>query len=161
MTAQAPPRTAPLGAGPRRPRRSVLLVAATAAAGGFALGSVLAGPSTSPRPADGVPRADESVVRLVDSCIAAMNAEDPDAVSATFADDAVLTDLVDRRITTGAVAIGLAYGQTENLGLRRTSDVVVLGEHVAFATEDADGEASVVAEVDDGVFTQYVVTGTP
>ena len=139
----------------------MLLVAATATAVGIALGAFLVGPATSPRTADGVPRADESVVRLVDACIAAMNAEDPDAVSATFADDAVLTDLVDRRITTGAVAIGLAYGQTEDLELRRTSDVVVLGDLVAFATEDADGEASVVAEVEHGQFTQYVVTGTP
>ena len=161
MTVEAQNGTSPPGAGQRRSRRSVLLVAATAAAGGFALGAVLAGPATSPRPADGVLRADESEVRLVDACIAAMNAEDPDAVSAAFADDAVLTDLVDRRITTGAEAIGLAYGQTEDLGLRRTSDVVVLGDHVAFATEDADGESEVVAEVEHGLFTQYVVTGTP
>jgi hypothetical protein len=114
---------------------------------------------TVPTPAEGVSLADEQVVRLVDATLAGFDAADVDTVSASFAEDAVLTDLVEDRVTLGAYNIALAYGQTEDLRLRRTSAVVMLDGYVTFSVEDATGPGLVVAEVEDDRFVEYVVMG--
>jgi hypothetical protein len=137
------------------------LVAGVALLAGTTLGAVLVRDSAEdlavPTPAEGVSRADEQVVRLVDATIADLDAADVDAVVAHFAEDAVLTDLVEDRVTTGAFNIALVYGQTEDLRLRRTSDVVVVDGYVTYSVEDVNGPGLVVAEVEDGRFTEYVV----
>jgi hypothetical protein len=124
---------------------------------GSALGRDDADDLAEPTPAEGVSLADAQVVRLVDATIAGLDAADVDAVAASFAQDAVLTDLVDDRVTIGAYNIALAYGQTEDLRLRRTSDVVVVDGYVTFSVEDVTGPGLVVAEVSDGRFVEYVV----
>lgn len=148
---------------PARARGLLLptLVVVVALLVGTTLGATLVRDSAeapaAPTAAEGVSLADEEVVRLVDATIAALDAADVDAVVASFAEDAVLTDLVDDRVTVGAYNIALAYGQTEDLRLRRTSDVVVVGGYVAFSVEDVTGPGLVVAEVEDGRFVEYVV----
>jgi hypothetical protein len=127
---------------------------------GATLGAVLVRDSAegpSPTEAAGVELADDQVVQLVDATVAAFDAADVDAVSAAFAEDAVLTDLVDDRVTVGAYNIALAYGQAEDLRLRRTSDVVAVDGYVVFSVEDVTGPGLVVAEVEDGRFAEYVV----
>jgi hypothetical protein len=148
---------------PARARGLVLpaLVVVVALLVGTTLGAALVRDSAEdfavPTPAEGVSLADEEVVRLVDATITGFDAADVDAVAASFAEDAVLTDLVDDRVTMGAYNIALAYGQTEDLRLRRTSDVVVVDGYVTFSVEDVTGPGLVVAEVEDGRFTEYVV----
>jgi hypothetical protein len=148
---------------PARTRGLVLpaLVVGVALIVGATLGAVLVRDSAvnpvAPSTAEGVSFADEEIVRLVDATVAGLDAADVDAVAASFADDAALTDLVDDRVTIGAYNIALAYGQTEDLGLRRTSDVVVVDGYVTFSVEDARGPGLVVAEVEDGLFVEYVV----
>ncbi|HSJ22317.1 MAG TPA: hypothetical protein VK964_17260 [Nocardioidaceae bacterium] len=156
MTADSP--TPPAGA---RGLTLPALVAVVALLVGTTLGAVLVRGSAPdlavPTPTEGVSLADEEVVRLVDATIAGLDAADVDAVSAVFAEDAVLTDLVDDRVTIGAYNIALAYGQTEDLRLRRTSDVVVVDGYVTFSVEDVTGPGLVVAEVEDGRFARFVV----
>jgi hypothetical protein len=162
MGVESPASAATAGPGPTRRRRVALpaLVAALALLVGAVLGTVLArdgkdGPA--PTAAAGVDLADDDARRLVDATITSLNAADVEAVASSFTEDAVLTDLVTDRITTGSFNIALAYGQTEDLRLRRTSDVVAMGDYVVFTVEDATGPGLVVAEVVDARFADYVV----
>lgn len=86
--------------------------------------------------------------------------EDPVATprSTGSAEDAVFTDLVGDRVATGGYSIALVYAQTEDLRLRRTSDVVELDGLHAFSLSYNGGEAVAVVEVVDGRFTEYLVT---
>lgn len=132
------------------------LTAVVALLVGVTIGVLLSGPGDAD-PVEGVSSADEPVVRLVDSSIAAVNAMDVDAVAAAFAEDAVFTDLIDQRAVRGGYNIALTYGQTEDFDLRRTSAVTEIGELVTFSVQHAGGDAVVVAELEDGRFTHVVV----
>lgn len=163
MTTEAPARGTerPGGSRPRLPTRWQVAMTALTLLVGVILGATLFGredPVATTSEHDGVRPADTSVVRLIDSSLADVNAMDVEAVAAAFTEDAVFTDLVGDRVTTGGYSIALVYAQTEDLRLRRTSDVVELDGLFAFSISYSGGEAVAVVEVVDGRFTEYLVT---
>jgi len=80
------------------------------------------------------------------------------AVAEAFTEGAVFTDLVGDRVTTGGYSIALVYAQTEDLRLRRTSDVVELDGLHAFSIRYNGREAAGVVKVVSGRFAEFLVT---
>ena len=159
MTTEAPARGVE-DRGGRFPTRWQVALTALTLLVGVVLGATLFGREdpVARTPEHGVQPADTSVVRLIDTTLADVNAMDVEAVAAAFAEDAVFTDLVGDRVTTGGYSIALVYAQTEDLRLRRTSDVVELDGLHAFSLSYNGGEAVAVVEVVDGRFTEFLVT---
>lgn len=162
MTTEAPARGVeePGGSRPHHPTRWQVALTALTLLVGVILGATLFGREgpVARTPRHGVRTADASVVRLIDTSLADVNAMDVEAVAAAFTEDAVFTDLVGDRVTTGGYSIALVYAQTEDLRLRRTSDVVELDGLYTFSLSYSGGEAVAVVEVVDGRFTEYLVT---
>ena len=163
MTTEAPARGVERrdGRRPRLPTRWQVAMTALTLLVGVVLGATLFGRENPVAPTpeqEGVRAADASVVRLIDSSMADVNAMDVEAVAAAFTDDAVFTDLVVDRVTTGGYSLALVYAQTADLRLRRTSDVVEIDGLHAFSISYRGEEAVAVVEVVDGRFTEYLVT---
>jgi len=163
MTTEAPARGIedPGGSRPRLPARWQVAMTALTLLVGVILGATLFGREgpVGRRPGhEGVLPADTSVVRLIDTSLADVNAMDVEAVAAAFTEDAVFTDLVGDRVTTGGYSIALVYAQTEDFRLRRTSDVVELDGLHAFSISYNGGEAVAVVKVVSRRFAEFLVT---
>jgi ketosteroid isomerase-like protein len=77
-----------------------------------------------------------AVVQAIDANIAAINAADQTALAATYAGDAVMTDLVADAETVGADEIAAFYVEGDEPGdwsLQRKGDVVQIGDYAASA----------------------------
>jgi hypothetical protein len=101
----------------------------------------------------GLARADDEVVRLVDATMEAVNDKDVEGLERRFTSRAVLTDLGTGRVTHGATAIALAYGQLEEPHLRRVSEVFEMRGRAVWAYDTG----VCVAVVDASRFRELVM----
>lgn len=110
--------------------------------------------------ADPVGLADDAVVELLDENIRALNARDADAIAATFAEDAVMTDLIAGEEYVGADEIARTYASIPNLRLEQTSERVQQGDYVASTFTYFRGSGVAIFQIEDGKITHQWVIGT-
>lgn len=105
--------------------------------------------------------APDSVVQLLDDSMAAVNANDTEAMAATYAEDAVFTNDIAGTEQVGATEIAVTYA---DLSLRRTSEVVMDGDYATYTFEwSVDGvqysPAVAMVQIRDGSIVHQWITG--
>ncbi len=110
--------------------------------------------------------APEWVVSLVENNSAALNAHNAADLEATFADDAVLTDMQTGRQAFGAAQIVSYIMRFEDMAVERTSDVIYMDGYATctfrYAGETSSVSTVVAFKIEDGkIAHEWVMTDEP